>query len=270
MNSLQLFDFKGKQVRVVIIDGEPWFVAKDVCERLNIAWTGKQTLSSLPDSWIRVRSFLTPQGNQDLIIISEAGMYKFAFRSNKEEAEAFTNWVAADVLPTLRKTGKYELTIQPKELPEKATEMQATALVFESFHSIGTLVGFAGNQLTLFCNKGTKNTTGIDALALGESSQLAAEVQEALLIPKQIGERLGGLSSIKVNKMLEQLGLQVHTSYVGKGNVTKKRWELTEKGKKYGIYLDTGKKHSDGTPVRSIQWYESVINLPKGSYETLN
>ncbi len=159
---------------------------------------------------------------------------------------------------------------QFKQLPQKATEMQATALVFESFHSIGTLAGFAGNQLTLFCNKGTKNTTGIDALALGESSQLAAEVQEALLIPKQIGERLGGLSSIKVNKMLEQLGLQVHTSYIGKGNVTKKRWELTEKGKKYGIYLDTGKKHSDGTPVRNIQWYESVINLPKGSYETLN
>ena len=153
--------------------------------------------------------------------------------------------------------------VLPKQVTQQVTEIQATASIFESFHTIGALAGFKGNQLTLFCNKGAKNTTGVDALALGESTHLKAEVQEALLIPKQIGERLGGLSSAKVNKLLEEVGLQVNTSYIGKGGVIKKRWELTESGKEYAIYVDIGRKHSDGTPVRNIQWYESVIDLLK-------
>ncbi len=121
-----------------------------------------------------------------------------------------------------------------------------------------------GNQLTLSANLATRKLTWIDSLELMEVTHLPVEVQEALLIPKQIGERLGGLSSIKVNKMLEELGMQVQTSYVGKGNVTKKFWELTEEGKQYGIYVDTSRKHTDGTPIRSIKWYESVIELLKG------
>ena len=59
MNDLQLFSFKNKEVRIVITSGEPWFVAKDICEVLNIAWRGKETLSKIPDSWIRVRCFRT-------------------------------------------------------------------------------------------------------------------------------------------------------------------------------------------------------------------
>ena len=126
------------------------------------------------------------------------------------------------------------------------------------------LAGFRGNQLTLLANLATRKLTSIDSLELIELTHLPVEVQEALLIPKQVGERLDGFSSIKVNKMLEELGLQVQTSYVGKGNITKKFWELTEEGKQHGIYVDTSRKHSDGTPIRSIKWYESVIELLKG------
>ena len=256
MQDLQVFDFQGQEVRVVIIDGEPWFVAKDVCERLSIVWVGRKTLSSLPDSWIRVGSFPTPQGNQDLVTISEAGMYKFAFRSNKEEAETFTNWVTADVLPSIRKTGKYEFNSPPKALPEKVKEIQATTTVFKSFHSIGKLVGFKGNQLTISANKATRKVTGIDSLELMDSVYLTAEKQEVLLTPTEVGQRVG-VSSKKINPLLEEIGLQ--RGY--RDHKDRQRWELIELGKEYAEYQDTGQKHSDGSPIRAIKWYESVVDF---------
>ncbi len=152
---------------------------------------------------------------------------------------------------------------QPKQLSQQATEIEVATSMFKSLHAIGALAGFRGNQLIRSANLATRKITGVDLLELMELAHLL-KVQEALLIPKQIGERLGGLSSIKVNKMLEELGLQVQTSYVGKGNVIKKFWELTEEGKQHAIYVDAGKKHSDGTPIRGIKWYESVVELLKG------
>ena len=57
-----------------------------------------------------MRKFRTPGGEQQLTVISEAGMYKLAFRcQSSERADKFTNWVAGDALPSLRKTGRYEL-----------------------------------------------------------------------------------------------------------------------------------------------------------------
>ncbi len=172
------------------------------------------------------------------------------------------------VTKVMQKFHKGELVAQydqSKQLLQKVTETEATASIFRSFHNIGTLAGFKGKQLTLAANLATRKLTWIDSLELMELTHLLPiEVQEALLIPKQIGERLGGLSSIKVNKMLEALGLQVQTSYISKGNVTKRFWELTEKGKQHGIYVDTSRKHCNGTPVRNIKWYESVIELLKG------
>lgn len=168
------------------------------------------------------------------------------------------------VTKVMQKFHKGELVVQDqqsKQLSQKAAEMEVTASIFKSFHTIGTLAGLKGNQLTLSANLATRKLTWIDPLELMELTHLPVEVQEALLIPKQMGERLGGLSSIKVNKMLEELGLQVQTSYIDKGNITKKFWKLTKEGKQYGIYLDTSRKCTDGTPIRSIKWYESVIEL---------
>lgn len=56
------------------------------------------------------RKFLTPGGEQSLVVISESGFYRLAFRSNKEAARRFTDWVVEEVLPTLRQTGKYAVS----------------------------------------------------------------------------------------------------------------------------------------------------------------
>ena len=149
---------------------------------------------------------------------------------------------------------------QPKQL--ETGEIETSSKLFQSTYPVYQLVYEDKNQALLATDKAVKRTTTVSMLELGDVT-LVAKVQEALLIPKQIGERLGGLSSAKINKLLEEIGLQVNTSYVGKGGITKKRWELTEAGKEYAIYVDTGRKHSDGAPVRNIQWYESVVDLLK-------
>lgn len=106
--------FGGAHIRMQMIDGEPWFVAKDVAFALDITWSG-HTLDAIPEDWQGMVNLTTPCGNyqggglQTLKVINEAALYKLAFRSNKPEADRFVNWVAGTLLPTLRKTGRYEI-----------------------------------------------------------------------------------------------------------------------------------------------------------------
>lgn len=118
------FAFEDALVRVFPIDGEPWWVAKDVAKSLGIAWRGEGTLEKVKPEWKGVRQLRTPSatdgvggGDQDVIIINEAAVYKLAFRSNKPEAERFVDWVASEVLPSIRRTGKFDATVPIEGAP---------------------------------------------------------------------------------------------------------------------------------------------------------
>ena len=113
MNGLQVFNYQDRKVRTVEIDGEPWFVAKDVCDILDIDSTQSRRL---PETMRGMYSIQTLGGAQEMTIINEAGVYKLAFTSRKEEAEKFTDWVASDVLPSIRKTGAYMPGMTPTEI----------------------------------------------------------------------------------------------------------------------------------------------------------
>ncbi len=268
MNSINLFNESGVEI---LIRSDGYINATALCKQ-----AGKEFAK-----WYRLdktKSFLEELSSDIQIILTSLVQVKQGGLPKEQGtwvhqlvAINLAQWLspkyAVLVTKVMQKFHKGELVVQDqqsKQLSQKATEMEVTASIFKSFHTIGTLAGFKGNQLTLSANLATRKLTWIDPLELMELTHLPVEAQEALLIPKQIGERLGGLSSIKVNKMLEELALQVQTSYVGKGDLVKKFWELTEEGKQYGIYVDTSRKHTDGTPIRSIKWYESVIELLKG------
>lgn len=107
MSNLIPFNYQEKQVRTILRNGEPWFVAKDICDILDITWSGAKTLSQIPEDWQGVVNLTTPGGNQQFYCISESAVYKLAFRSNKDEADKFTNYVASEILPSIRKTGGY-------------------------------------------------------------------------------------------------------------------------------------------------------------------
>ena len=108
-NDLMKFDFRGKRVRTVVIEGEPWFVAKDVCEILELS-NSREAVSNL-DAEELTSAMLTSGGQRrEMNIISESGLYALVFKSRKQEAKEFRKWVTKEVLPQIRKTGKYALT----------------------------------------------------------------------------------------------------------------------------------------------------------------
>ena len=118
-----IFDFKAANdathnIRTVNQDGEVWFIAKDVFQTLELSWNGTRSLAIIPKSWIWVVKLTTQSRGdatqmRDLQCINFKAVCKIAFRSNKPEADNFTNW-AAEVIETVLKTGRYELT--PRKL----------------------------------------------------------------------------------------------------------------------------------------------------------
>ena len=107
---LQVFNFNGENVRTVVKDGEGWFVAKDVCDVLGYA-KSRNAISYHVDSEDALSEGVTDNLGriQQTTIINESGLYDLIFGSKLPEAKQFKRWVTKEVLPAIRKTGKYEM-----------------------------------------------------------------------------------------------------------------------------------------------------------------
>lgn len=102
-------------MRVVMRDGCPWFVAKDACEILEIQNASDTVSKGLDEDEWGIDTVYTPGGNQEMLIVSESGLYALIFKSRKSEARAFRKWVTSVVLPAIRKTGGYGIAGQKVE-----------------------------------------------------------------------------------------------------------------------------------------------------------
>lgn len=110
------FNFNNNDVRVIIQDGDPWFVAADVCAVLGVK-NHRDSLMHLDDDEKGVVLNDTLGGKQQVSVVNESGLYALVLRSRKPEAKKFTKWVTSEVLPSIRKTGQYTLpsTINPEQ-----------------------------------------------------------------------------------------------------------------------------------------------------------
>ncbi len=126
-NDLITFEFVTQSVRVLIIDGEPWFVAVDVCAALHIN-NNRMALERLDDDEKGVSVMDTPGGPQKMSIINESGLYALILTSRKPEAKKFKKWVTSEVLPTLRKQGHYTI-LGADEPVFKLTQQDLTDLI---------------------------------------------------------------------------------------------------------------------------------------------
>lgn len=97
------------EVRTVVIDGEPWFVGKDVAECLGYTNPSKALADHVDDDDKLNNKTLSSLGQRGGWLINESGMYALIFGSKLEKAREFKRWVTSEVLPTLRKTGHYEV-----------------------------------------------------------------------------------------------------------------------------------------------------------------
>lgn len=146
LQDVRVFPVPGEDanLRVIMIDGDPWFVAADVATMLGYR-DAANAIRLLKDREKGTRSVSTPGGLQEVVIISEAGFYRLVMRSQRPEADAFQTWVTAEVLPQIRRTGAYtmqrELTkIELLELAleaERAKERMAVQLSRAERQAIG-------------------------------------------------------------------------------------------------------------------------------------
>ena len=107
-------------IRVAEINGEPWFIAADGCQALEVK-NGRDALSRLDDDEKGVALTDTLGGKQEMATVSEAGLYALVLSSRKPEAKAFKRWVTHDVLPSIRKHGAYmteEILQKTLEIPD--------------------------------------------------------------------------------------------------------------------------------------------------------
>jgi anti-repressor protein len=128
MNEIQkIFNYQGTQLRTVVLNNEPWFVAKDVCEILEIK-NPTDALKRL-DSDERARFNLGRQGKTN--IVNEPGLYTLILGSRKPEAKQFKRWITHEVIPSIRKHGAYmtpekieEVLLNPDTLIKLATNLK--------------------------------------------------------------------------------------------------------------------------------------------------
>ena len=115
MNELQIFENpEFGRVRTTVIDGEPWFVAADVCHALDIG-NPSDALNRLDDDERTLVSIEGASNGKPVNGVNEPGLYSLVLGSRKPEAKAFKRWITHEVLPEIRKTGGYHIPQSPEE-----------------------------------------------------------------------------------------------------------------------------------------------------------
>lgn len=126
MSAVETFRFNAHGVRAVSIDDEPWFVAVDVAAVLGYSATSAMT-RSLDEDEKGLQTLHTPGGRQELLVISEPGLFSAILRSRIPEARAFKRWVTHEVLPQIRQTGTFSAApALPQTYAEALRELAAT------------------------------------------------------------------------------------------------------------------------------------------------
>lgn len=110
-----VFPVTGQPIRTVVVDGEPWFVAADVCAVLGIG-NNRDAVARVDDGDKGVGTVDTLGGPQQMVTVNESGLYDLILDSRKPEARAFRKWVTSEVLPSIRKTGQYAVPKSELEL----------------------------------------------------------------------------------------------------------------------------------------------------------
>ena len=108
MNSIKVFEYGESTIRSMQEDEVVFFVAKDVASALGYAWD-RNLINKVPPEWKGVKQIHTPGGEQGVACLTEEGVYYFVARSDLPKAIPFQKWIAGEVIPSIRKTGKYSI-----------------------------------------------------------------------------------------------------------------------------------------------------------------
>lgn len=211
----EIFNFQGQQVRTVTINGEPYFVGKDVAEVLGYNDTNQAVRKHVDDEDKLTRQFDGSGQKRNMTIINESGLYALILGSKLPQAKEFKRWVTSEVLPTIRKHGAYltdskieEVLLSPDTIINLATQLKNERAEKE--------------QLKIELEEARKQTSYLD-LILQTKDQLTTT---------QIAQDYG-MSASKFNQLLKDLRIQrkvnsqwvLYKQYLGKGYIASRTFE---------------------------------------------
>lgn len=269
MNKLQIFentDFG--TVRTVLIDKEPYFVGKDVCEAFNDK-NHNRSLGRIDEEDKRREQITDVLGRkQEAVLINESGLYALLFAMQPQKANhdgvsdaypievqerieklrRFKRWVTSEVLPAIRKTGSYTVPKLEKN-PKYRTRMIGTAVrdIRSTAAELQKLFGVKSGIALAKATNMIERAYGVD---MEEVKELIppAEHDTGFLNATQIGARLG-VNARRANELLQLAGLQVRFNGT---------WRLTSKGKEHGEEMPYERNGHSGYQIR---WNESAVSV---------
>lgn len=216
MNELQVFenpDFG--QVRTVTKDGEPWFVAADVCRALEVDPTATRRLDDDEKNTLRLTQGTS--GNPNVTIVNEPGLYSLVLGSRKPEAKNFKRWITHEVIPSIRKTGSYSI-----QEPETPAQLRAKAMMI--------------NAKTRLFNAAMK------AVDRFQMSPVALEALGIPMIEEFTGVKTGYRPRIETTYSATELGAEFGVSANKIGRIAKDNGLKTDE---YGITVLDKSRSSD-------------------------
>ena len=238
-NNVLDFQFEGHDLRAIAIDGEPWFVGKDVAEALGYSNTRKAIRDHLDDDEKMEERIVTPsRGKQKMTLINESGLYSLILSSKLDSAKKFKKWVTNEVLPSIRKNGGY---IYGQENMSE-DELLSRALILAN----SKILSLESKNEQLEEEK--QDVTFLSELFVGSKDRwLTTEIANYY-----------GMSAVKFNKLLFMIGLQDKVDGV---------WEINEEYKKDGLkfMVTTSKNMYENKKIVSVAkfnaWTKDGIKL---------
>ena len=240
------FNFESSNVRVTMgANGEPMFVAADVCQALTID-NHRNVLARLDDDEKGVQSMDTPGGRQELATVNESGLYSLILTSRKPEAKRFKRWVTHEVLPSIRKTGSYVSAASVGTLPTLTQDRVSAILcigeAISRMPGVKPGIAMAATLTVIYEN------TGLSVESLRKVLPPAND-PICSLNPTQLGERVG-MSARAINTRLQSLGFQFKND--------RDEWELTESGNRWAEALPFSRNGHSGY---QILWNPEVCDV---------
>ena len=139
-NELQIFKYtESHEVRTTVIDGEVWFVGKDIADALGYKNPQEAIREHVDERDKGVSEILTPGGKQKMPIINESGMYSLVLASKLAGAKEFKHWVTSDVLPSIRQTGMYVTPAMQARIDELEAKVASMEKVLSERYSLSVL-----------------------------------------------------------------------------------------------------------------------------------
>ncbi len=234
-NQILPFNFENSEIRIILIDNEPWFIAKDIGDILGYTTDSAMSNAKKDLDDDEVKTSFKMKSSDDRIklydLVSESGFYSLIIRSRKQIAKPFQKWVTREVLPSIRKTGSYSISQQTPEKSHQTVQVQNDGfdikLYTQQSREIFELVQLINSQnsKTLYFDKFMTAKFGESPL-----NKFKINLENYYFIPTELGNFIN-TSPVETNKILEFKGFQTKQNGA---------WTLTEKGRSFAIEVQNG------------------------------